>query len=81
MYVPCVKVSQFLLFQLSIYTNIYPSRPAKGFWYGTTSLYIPPLPALNTPDVKDTDIQYVRDMLVDSLFAMLATAGGCVVCI
>ena len=31
--------------------------------------------ALNRPDVKDTDIESVKDILVDSLFAMLATAG------
>jgi hypothetical protein len=31
--------------------------------------------ALNSPDAKDTDIESVKDVIVDSLFGMLATAG------
>ena len=38
---------------------------------------LPPYLALNQPDAKDSDIQVVRDILVDSLFAALATAGQC----
>ena len=38
---------------------------------------LPPYLALNQPDAKDSDIQVVRDILVDSLFAVLATAGQC----
>ena len=39
------------------------------------------VPALNQPDAKDSDIQAVRDILVDSLFAVLATAGQHLICI
>ncbi|EDO28225.1 predicted protein, partial [Nematostella vectensis] len=31
--------------------------------------------ALNRPDAKDTDIEMLRDALVDSLFCLLASLG------
>ena len=31
--------------------------------------------ALNRPDAKDTDIESIRDTLVDSLFSFLVTLG------
>ena len=31
--------------------------------------------ALNSADTKDTDIEVIRDILVDSLFSVLATLG------
>ena len=31
--------------------------------------------ALNRPDAKDTDIENIRDTLVDSLFSFLVTLG------
>lgn len=32
--------------------------------------------ALNRPDAKDTDIENIRDILVDSLFSFLVTLGN-----
>ena len=33
--------------------------------------------ALNRPDAKDTDINNITDIIVDSLFSVFVTAGTC----
>ncbi len=36
-----------------------------------------PCAALNRTDAQDTDVQSICDTLVESLFSVFVTAGGC----
>lgn len=80
----------FCFFSPSVHLSLPSSPSLPPSLSPSLPLYLPPilslspslplLPlylALNHPDAKDSDIQVVRDILVDSLFAVLATAGQC----
>ena len=42
---------------------------------GGTIITLSPSIALNRPDVKDSDMTYIKDVIVDSLFSVFVTAG------